>query len=88
MRFDAISRNFSLVMPGQKAPGAVFKHQEGGIDRSSREIDRRIKSGDDTPKDDRAAAAGLTARQRCEAFCIDPEHLHQFKTTARIAPPR
>jgi hypothetical protein len=47
MRFDAISRNFSLVMPGQKAPGAVFKHRDGGIDRSSREIDRRIKSGDD-----------------------------------------
>jgi hypothetical protein len=40
-------------------------------------------------------SARLTSRQRAGAFCIDPEpaglagaHLHQFKTTARIALPR
>jgi hypothetical protein len=39
MRFDAISRNFSLVMPGQKAPGAVFKHrEEASIDLHARSI--------------------------------------------------
>jgi hypothetical protein len=34
---------------------------------------------------DRAALAGLTTRQRCDAFWIDPEPLHHFKTTAPIA---
>jgi len=37
---------------------------------------------------DRAALAGLTTRQRCDAFWIDPEPLHHFKTTAPIAPAR
>jgi hypothetical protein len=43
----------------------------------------------------RAASPGLTMRQCGSAFCSDPEHktrrhchLHHFKTTARIAPPR
>jgi hypothetical protein len=37
---------------------------------------------------DLAASAGLTTHQRCGAFCIYPERLHHFNTTARITPPR
>jgi hypothetical protein len=39
-------------------------------------MDRRIKSGDDTVRDDRAARAapaGLTMLQRGAEFCTDPE---------------
>jgi hypothetical protein len=42
-----------------------------------------------------ASASGLTLHQRGGAACIDPEqqcaspgHLHDFKTTARIADPQ
>jgi hypothetical protein len=45
----------------------------------------------------RAIPSGLTMRQRAGGFCVDPEQvsrrgarsgdLHQFKTTAPIAPP-
>src|ERR1700716_2984014 len=40
------------------------------------QMDRRIKSGDDTVRDDRAARAaraGLTILQRGAEFCTDPE---------------
>jgi hypothetical protein len=40
------------------------------------------------PAKDRSASAGLTTRQWRGAFCVDPEPLHDFKTTARIAPAR
>jgi hypothetical protein len=46
----------------------------------------------------RTIRSGLTMRQRGGGFCVDPEQalrcrarsgdLHQFKTTARITPPR
>jgi hypothetical protein len=63
MRFDAFFAEFPLVMPGL----------DPGIHQSSSEMDRRIKSGDDTVQDHRIGAAGLTMRQRSSAFWTDPE---------------
>jgi hypothetical protein len=48
MRFDAFFAEFPLVMPGL----------DPGIHQSSSEMDRRIKSGDDTVQDHRTPRQG------------------------------
>jgi hypothetical protein len=48
MRFGAVFGKLSVVMPGQKARSAVFGNEDPGIHHSSKQMDRRIKSGDDT----------------------------------------
>jgi hypothetical protein len=97
MYFGAVSGNLSVVVPGQNAPRAVFGKaypsffQARWIAGSS----PAMTLGDATVG---ARPSGLTMRQRAGGFCADPEqaprrgarsgHLHQFKTTARIAPSR
>ena len=61
--FWSVFVEFPLVMPGLPS-------------NLQSQMDRRIKSGDDTVRDDRAARAapaGLTMLQRGAEFCTDPE---------------
>jgi hypothetical protein len=51
-------RKIFKVMPGRKAPSAVFRHQEPGIHQSRSKMDRRIESGDDSSRSHHARRLG------------------------------